>query len=181
MPKLSFVLVVHREQAFLRECADSLLGLDDVELVAIDDASPDHAPAILDELAESDPRVRVHHLADRVGLGAARNLALKLVDGDYVWFVNSTDRLPPGALVAVAHVLRGDAPDLVLLPHSTADALGKRRQGSHSAMLMRIAEQGPGPLARHSGAARLAPYAWNKIFSRALLRDLGVRFGPGRH
>src|SRR5215213_3818070 len=140
MPLLSFVLVVHRTQAFVRECVETLLEGDDVELVVIDDASPDHAPELLDELAQQDPRVRVHHLAERVGPGEARNLALELVEGDYVWFVDATDRLPRGSLVAAAHVLRGHAPDLVLVPHATADVLGKRREGPHAAMLTRIAE-----------------------------------------
>src|SRR5436853_6695792 len=76
MPLLSFVLAVHGEQGYLEECAASILGpgVDDVELVAIDDASPDHAPALLDRLAASDPRVRVEHLAERAGPGPARNL-----------------------------------------------------------------------------------------------------------
>src|SRR5207237_72612 len=53
MPLLSFVLAVHGEQGYLEECAASILGpgVDDLELVAIDDASPDHAPALLDRLA----------------------------------------------------------------------------------------------------------------------------------
>src|SRR5919204_6105280 len=99
---VSFVLVVHREQAYVAECAASVLdrGSGDVQLIAIDDASPDHGPAILDELAQRDPRVRVEHLNERVGLGAARNLALELVEDDYVWFVNATDLLAPDAVPA---------------------------------------------------------------------------------
>ncbi len=180
MPLLSFVLVVHREQAFLQQCVESLLTVDDVELVVIDDASPDHAPGLLDELAERDRRVRVHHLDERVGTGRARNLALDLVAGDHVWFVETKDRLPAGSVVAAMHVLQGHAPDLVLVPHATLDALGRRREGPHAGVLARMAEDGPGPLVRHPRAASLAPHAWNKIFSRALLRELGVRFGDGR-
>src|SRR4051794_32254401 len=107
-PLLTFVLVVHREQAYLRECAVSILGqsFTDVELIAIDDASPDHAPDLLDELADRDPRVRVRHVSTRVGPGQARNLAVADASGDYVWFVDTTDRLPPGSLAAVAGLLR---------------------------------------------------------------------------
>src|SRR5262245_33105443 len=99
-PRLSFVLVVHGEQAYLDECTTSLLGQDvaDVELIAVDDASPDHAPELLDELAARDPRVRVHHLDRRAGLGEGRNLGLREARGDYVWFVQTTDMLRPGAL-----------------------------------------------------------------------------------
>nr|MBA3408297.1 glycosyltransferase [Solirubrobacterales bacterium] len=64
MPTLSFVLVVHREQAHLEGCVASLLDqpFGDVELLAIDDASPDHGPRLLDELAGRHARMRVIHL-----------------------------------------------------------------------------------------------------------------------
>ena len=63
-PRLTFVLVAHREQAFLEPCLASILGQDvrDLEVVAIDDASDDHVPELLDAVAARDPRVRVEHL-----------------------------------------------------------------------------------------------------------------------
>src|SRR4051812_45155552 len=117
-PRLSFVLVVHREQAWIEQCASSLLthAGADVELIAVDDASPDHAPALLDELAEADGRVRVEHLATRAGLGPARNAGLELARGDYVWFVDATDSLPHGALALVMTAVSTD-PDLVVVQH----------------------------------------------------------------
>src|SRR4051794_11066622 len=125
MPKLSFVLVVHREQAYLERFAASVLdqSFADVELVAIDDASPDHGPALLDALAERDPRVRVEHLPERAGLGPGRTHALDLVTGEYVWFANATDTVAPGAPAAVAERLELDAPDVLLVEHEHADRL----------------------------------------------------------
>src|SRR4051812_41209574 len=107
-PLLSFVLVVRREQAYVEECAASLLAADhpDVEVVVIDDASADRSPGLLDALAEGDARLRVRHLDEPVGPGPARDLALEAVEGEYVWFVNPTDLLVPGALAAVAERLR---------------------------------------------------------------------------
>src|SRR4051812_10211456 len=182
MPLLTFVLAVHREQAYLRECAASILDRDgaDVELVAIDDASPDHAPELLDALAEADPRVQVRHLEERVGAGEARNLGLELATGDHVWFVNTTDRLPPGAVDAVADRLRDTEPDVLLLHHSVTGPLGKSRPGPHAKLLERLAAGEPGPLDAHPGAARAAAGAWSKVFSRALLEDGGARSGRGR-
>jgi CDP-glycerol glycerophosphotransferase len=177
------VLAVHGGQAFVEECVASLLGpgADDVEVVAIDDASPDHAPELLDGLARSDARVRVHHAPTRLGPAAARDLGLQLAEGDHVWFVEATDLVPVGALAAVMHALRTDAPDVLLVPHDTADALGRRHEGPRRRALARIAEQGPAPIDRHAAAARLAPDVWNKVFRRAHLHDLGARFGAGAH
>src|SRR5918997_464050 len=132
-PRLSFVLVVHGEQAYLQECTASLLGQDvsDVELIAVDDASPDHWPGLGDDLAAGDPRVRVRHLESRAGLGEGRNLGLAEATGDYVWFVQATDMLESGALPSIVRRLRSGEPDVLVVHHSRTDALGRRRQGPH--------------------------------------------------
>ncbi|MEA2441582.1 MAG: CDP-glycerol glycerophosphotransferase [Thermoleophilaceae bacterium] len=183
MPLLSFVLVVHGEQAYIEECAGSVLdqGFDDLELVVIDDASPDHGPAVLDRLAERDPRVRVEHLDRRIGRGAARNLGLERASGDYVWFLNTTDRLPAGAPARVAGELRKARPDVLLLHHVRVGALGQEQQGPHRKALAKAAEKGPGPLEQHRALAYAAPRAFDKVLRRGLLTETGARFGPAGH
>jgi CDP-glycerol glycerophosphotransferase len=183
MPRLTFALVVHGEQAYLDECTSSLLSQDfvDVELVVVDDASPDHAPELLDELAARDPRVRVRRLEERVGLGAARNLVLEMAEGDYVWFVHTTDLVRPGALAAVARRLRAGEPDVLLVHHVRTDPLGRSRPGPHKRLLSSIADRGTVTLDEEPGVADAAPRAWNKVLRRALLEELGVRFGEHGH
>lgn len=182
MPVLSIVLAVHGEQAFIEECAASVLGQEasaDVELVAIDDASPDHGPAVLDRLAERDPRVRVEHLAECVGRGAARDIGLAKASGEYVWFVNATDRLPAGALANVVARLRETGADLLVVDHVRLGALGREHPGPHRKALANAAEQPPGPFDRHAELAYTAPRVFNKVFRRELIKDL--RFGRGGH
>ncbi|HKH18905.1 MAG TPA: bifunctional glycosyltransferase family 2 protein/CDP-glycerol:glycerophosphate glycerophosphotransferase [Solirubrobacteraceae bacterium] len=182
-PALSFVLVVHREQAYIEQCVASLLGqpFGDVELLAVDDASPDHAPRLLDELAERDARVRVLHLPERIGPGAARNLALEEIAGEHVWFVETTDVVAPGALAEIAERLRASAPDVLLVEHAVRDRLGRSRPGPNRAALAHVAELGPGPLERRAELAGAAPRAWDKVLRRAFLRGLGARFDNGGH
>src|SRR3954454_3042818 len=174
-PRLSFVLVVHREQAWIEQCASSLLAQAgaEVELIAVDDASPDHAPALLDELAAADDRVRVEHLSERIGLGPARTLGLETARGDYVWLVDATDALPRGGLPAVLGAIDA-GPDLVVVHHERTDALGQTSQGSRRGVLTRVAERPAGPLDHSPGLAGFAPHAWNKVFRREFLTGLGV-------
>src|SRR4051812_17332354 len=181
MPLLSFVLAVHGEQAYVAQCAASLLGqgFGDVELIAIDDASPDHAPALLDELAAGDPRVRVRHLERRAGRGAARDLGLEAAEGDYVWFVETTDAVATGALAAVAGRRAAATPDVLVAHHARADLLGRTAPGPHRRLLARVA--GTTTLDRDPALAAAAPRVWDKVLRRELLRELGVRFGPGAH
>jgi CDP-glycerol glycerophosphotransferase len=183
MPRLSLVLVVHREQAYISEFAESVLGqgFEDIELVAIDDAAPGHAPELLDALAERDARVRVHRLPAAVDYAQARNLGLELATGDYVWFVNASDVLPHGALVDVAERLRATTPDVLLVHHRVTDALGRSRPGPKAKLLAAVAAGEPVTLDQRPAIADLAPRGFDKVFRRAHLRELGVQFSPGEH
>src|SRR3954451_4319601 len=120
MPALSLVLVAHREQGHLEDFIAALRGQDltDAEVVAVDDASPDHVPELLDALARDEPRVRVRRLPERAGLGRARDLGLELAEGDHVWFVEATDLLAPGAVAAVVAALRRSSPDVLVVGHT---------------------------------------------------------------
>jgi CDP-glycerol glycerophosphotransferase len=172
MPRLSVILVVHGEQAHLERVTSAALAGDDLELVVVDDASADHGPELLDALAAGDERVRVHHLSERAGLGAARNLALELARGEYVWFVNTSDLpAPAGVLERLAET----APDVLLLGDRIEDAVGRSRRGPHAALVRRLT--GTTTLDDEPGLADAAPRAWDKVLRR---EGLG-RFAAGRH
>ena len=161
--------MVHREQAYLQECVASLLDDPtlDVEVVAIDDAAPGHAPALLD--AVGDPRLRVHHARERLGPGRAHDLGLEQATSDHVWFADPTDRLQPGGLARVLERLRSADPDVLLIGYDRIDAAAKRRSHARTAVDALPLEK----------AAASAPGAFDKIIRRALIED--VRFGAGRH
>src|SRR5947207_10172951 len=96
-PLLSLVLPVHGVARYLPACLDSILAqpgpAGGLEVIAVDDASPDACGAILDRRAAADPRLRVIHLAERVGPGPARMRGLAQARGDYLWFADPDDAL----------------------------------------------------------------------------------------
>ncbi|WP_259311297.1 bifunctional glycosyltransferase family 2 protein/CDP-glycerol:glycerophosphate glycerophosphotransferase [Capillimicrobium parvum] len=183
MIRVSFLLVVHREQAYVAECVRSVLreGGDDVELVAIDDASPDHGPEVLDQLAAEDPRVRVRHLPQRIGLGASRDLALSLARGRHVWCIDTTGALALGGLAPVVDQLDQLDPDVLIVDHDLVTELGAVRPARRGEQLAALAARGPHELAALPAAAALASGAWDKVLRTQLLRDLGMRFGTAGH
>src|SRR5262245_45748500 len=91
VPVLSVIVPVYGVDQYLPECRDSILAEtgDEIELVAVDDCSPDRCGEILAGYAARDPRLRVLTHATNRGLGAARNTGLDHATGDYVWFVDS--------------------------------------------------------------------------------------------
>lgn len=92
-PLLSVIIPVYNTSAFLEKCVNSVLKQNvDMEIILIDDGSPDDAPALCDRLALGDPRIIVIH-QNNAGLSSARNKALDICKGKYITFVDSDDEL----------------------------------------------------------------------------------------
>lgn len=90
--KISVIVPVYKVEAFLERCVKSILNQSytDLEVVLIDDGSPDNCPIICDSLAERDDRIIVVHQNNK-GLAGARNTGLEYATGEYVGFVDSDD------------------------------------------------------------------------------------------
>ena len=112
MPAISVIVPVSRAEAFLKTCTDSILGqtFGDLELLLVDDGSPDRSGALCDAIAAADSRVRVFH-RENGGVSAARNLALEKAEGEYVYFVDSDDWIAPDTLETLYTALRESGAD----------------------------------------------------------------------
>ncbi|TVL89112.1 bifunctional glycosyltransferase/CDP-glycerol:glycerophosphate glycerophosphotransferase [Streptomyces sp. SAJ15] len=120
MPRFSIIVAAYRVQGFLRACLDSVLtqSFRDIEVVAVDDRSPDHCGAIIDEYAARDERVVPTHLEVNQGPGRARNAGVARATGDYLLFLDGDDTLAPGTLRGLADRLALTAdPDILYFDH----------------------------------------------------------------
>ena len=92
MPKISVIIPVYKVEEYLKRCVDSVIGqtLRDIEIILVDDGSPDNCPAICDEYAKKDDRVRVIHKKNG-GLSDARNAGIDIAKGEFLGFVDSDD------------------------------------------------------------------------------------------
>jgi len=214
MPLISVVIPVHGVEDYLDRCLDSVLGPADpaacgdpadlaacggdavpVEVIAVDDASPDRCGAIL--AARQDPRLRVLTTPVAGGPGAARDLGAKEAAGEYVWFVDGDDELAEGALTAVAEALRELRPDVLVIdyenlypdgttspsdgaPYLRGRAVEPLRGSTAQPLRGGVAEPlraEAGPLAADPGLIHLPMTAWSKVFRRDFLAGLGISFG----
>ncbi len=91
-PKVSVIVPIYNVEPYLRKCVDSILAqtLKELEIILVDDGSTDNGPAICDEYATFDSRVKVIHKING-GLSAARNAGMKIMTGEYVGFVDGDD------------------------------------------------------------------------------------------
>ena len=92
MKKISVIVPVYKTESYLKKCVDSILAstYENIEVILVDDGSPDNSGAICDGYAEKDTRVRVIH-KENGGLSSARNAGLDIATGDYITFVDSDD------------------------------------------------------------------------------------------
>lgn len=93
---ISVIIPIYNVESYLRKCLDSVINqtYSNLEIILIDDGSPDNCGSICDEYAEKDSRIMVIHKAN-AGVGAARNDGLDMVTGDWITFVDSDDWIEP--------------------------------------------------------------------------------------
>lgn len=92
MPKFSIIVPIFKVEQYLERCIDSLVNqtLKDIEIILVDDGSPDRCPEICDNYAKQDRRIKVIHKKNG-GVSAARNDGLALAKGEWVIFCDSDD------------------------------------------------------------------------------------------
>ena len=176
-PPLSIILPIYNVEEYLEECLDSILGqsFSDYELLVVDDGSPDGSRAIAERYAASDARLRII-TRENGGLGAARNTGVREATGDLLTFVDSDDKLPPGALEALVTTARSSDADIVCgsvlrfadareWPPTWVDEVhAERRTGIRAEDFL--------PLLRNL-------YTWNKVFRRDFWDECGLWFREG--
>ncbi|WP_217166899.1 bifunctional glycosyltransferase family 2 protein/CDP-glycerol:glycerophosphate glycerophosphotransferase [Streptomyces sp. AC512_CC834] len=181
MPRFSVIVPAYQVQAYLHACLESVLSQSypDLEVIVVDDCSPDACGAIADEFAARDPRVRAVHLPDNQGLGPARNAGLERASGDYLVFLDGDDTLTPGALGAVADRIKETGePDVLVYDYARTYWTGETVRNQAAAHLT---EQGPAPfrLTDRPGLLNLLMVAWNKAVRREFAEREGFAFPPG--
>ncbi len=130
-PKVSVIIPVYNVEKWLPDCLNSVLAqtLTDLEILCIDDASPDNSGRILDEYAGRDSRFRVFHLEKNQKQGHGRNLGLKEARGKYVYFLDSDDMIAPESMEELYLLCERDHLDGVFFDSQAVyenDALSKQ-------------------------------------------------------
>ena len=115
MPLISIIVPVYKVEPYLRECLDSIVNQTyrNLEIILVDDGSPDRSGDICDEYAAADKRITVIHQENK-GVSEARNAALDIARGDYIQFVDSDDRIEKNACETVLHIAEEQHADIVV-------------------------------------------------------------------
>ena len=112
---ISIIVPIYGVEKYIKKCVDSILSqtYNEIEVILVDDGSPDRCPSICDEYAKKDSRVRVIHKKNG-GLVSARQAGLKVARGDYIGFVDGDDWIEPNMYQEVATIIERFCPDMVV-------------------------------------------------------------------
>jgi glycosyltransferase EpsJ len=178
-PQVSIVIPVYKNEESIRTCLDSVLTqtLSDLQVVVIDDGSPDACGAILEQYAKSDPRVLVLHQPN-LGQNAARNAGVAAATGEYLGFVDGDDYVESTMYEYMLDIAKKHQTDIVNCGVWREDRAGNRSLLENS--FQKNVVLGPkdirpliGPMI---GQARDFWFLWRNLYRREFFDSLATPF-----
>lgn len=180
MNKISVIVPCYKVEGYLPKCVESIMGqtYKDLEIILVDDGSPDSCPQICDEFARKDSRIKVIH-KENGGLSSARNAGLDIATGDYIAFVDSDDWLELDMYEVLVSAISETNSDIATCdPYFCKYGTESRITISHNTgnrvviednndIFLHILE--PKPLLRFE--------VWNKLFTRSLIGKTRFKVG----
>lgn len=137
-PLISVIVPIYKVESFLSECIESIINqtYKNLEIILVDDGSPDNCGSICDEYAQKDDRIKVIHKPNG-GLSDARNAGLKIFTGEYLVFVDSDDFMPKDAIEYMHNLSIDNDADLVIggtekFDENTCEVIWSTYNGSES-------------------------------------------------
>lgn len=179
-PLISVIVPVYRVEKYLERCVKSILSqtYKNLEVILVDDGSPDQCPAICDACAEKDARVKVIHQENK-GLSGARNAGIDAASGEYLAFVDSDDYVSPHFIEELYQLLQDTGCAIGQCRFSYVKGDGLVEEGDSAFCIYRgesLMEQLYGPEEK----ATCFVVAWNKLYRAELFKETGIRYPEGR-
>lgn len=178
---ISIIVPIYNVERYLPKCIESLMAQTyaDIEIILVDDGSPDGCPAICDKYARKDERIVVIHQKNS-GVSAARNAGLDIAHGEYIGFVDPDDWVAPEMYEGMLAAMHQEQTDMAICGYDYYDEAGnvdeKRRYPvkpneliTQKEVMHRFADMPPS--IRHG--------VWNKLFKNNLLHTM--KFIEGLH
>lgn len=174
-PLVSIIIGMYKGEKHIKECIESVLDQDysNIEVLLIDDGSPDKCGEIADNYKKNDPRVKVVHQKN-AGVSISRNVGLDLSKGEYICIIDQDDVISKNYVSYFYGLIVDNDADIALTP--TADKFfgTLNEDNSQDEVVVWSGERTAVEMLYHK--IIIAP--WNKMISKKLLDDNNVRFNP---
>ena len=178
MEKLISVIVpIYKVEDYLKKCVDSIRNqtYQNLEIILVDDGSPDKCPQMCDEFAKEDKRIKVIHRKNG-GLSAARNSGLEIANGEYIGFVDSDDYIHSRMYEILVERLEKNNADLAVSRVQDVFEIGEEKKltGEEKVEIMTNVEALKSIYGEWGTDMKVA---WNKLYKREIFNELRYKEG----
>lgn len=174
-PLVSVIVPIYKIDRYVGVCIESILNqtYNNLEIILVDDGSPDRCPEICDLYASKDSRIKVIH-KENGGLVSARKAGLKVASGSYIGYVDGDDWVGPGFIHSLYCSIKESNADIAIagfsrdLFNSTKNILNAIPSGVYEGEALESVKKQMisfGPFYRHG----ITTYLWNKLFKREVI------------
>lgn len=183
---ISIVIPVYGVEKYLDKCVESVIKqtYHNIEVILVDDGSPDACPEMCDRWAKKDPRIKVIHQRN-MGLGPARNTGIDAAQGEYIGFVDSDDWIQPEMYQRLVEEAQKSTADIVIGGHRDVAGLVTMAVHPHPLSSQCLSSEkeidacrkrlfGHAPWERETEAFPVM--VWSSLYRRELLVSKGIRF-----
>lgn len=186
-PLVTLVLPIYKVEPYLNRCISSVVSqtYQNLEILLIDDGSPDKCPEMCDEWAKKDERIKVIHKQNE-GLGMARNTGIDYATGEYLFFIDSDDFIAPDLVECCINTKNETNADAVVYGYSLV--------GENERITEEIVPKLPqkvvcgqdvkqivipclaGPVLKDKKIYHIASSAWSLMYSAKIIKNSGFKF-----
>lgn len=174
---ISVIVPIYKVEKYLKRCVDSIINqtYKNLEILLVDDGSPDNSGKICDEYEKIDKRIKVIHKANG-GLSDARNSALKIAKGDYIGFVDSDDYIKEDMFETLYKLSEENNADISIVSYyeMIEDRIISVRKSKEIQVMDKIEA-----IKELLLDTKIQSYAWNKLFKKELFQ--GTEFPTGKN
>ncbi len=174
---VSIIIPVYNVEKYLRRCLDSVINqtYQNLEIIIINDGSPDHSQVIIDEYAAQDGRI-IALIQENRTLGIARNAGLKIARGDYLAFVDSDDYLEADCIATMIHNARLTQADIVVANNKTSGKKLKNARELHEHVLTCQEMSEPSWRFDYFIDPAYGITVWAKLYKHDFIKSAGILF-----
>lgn len=158
-PLVSVIVPVYKVEDYLDECVESIVNqtYSNIEIILVDDGSPDKCPQMCDKWAAKDERIKVIH-KHNAGVSSARNEGLKAATGEWIWFVDSDDTVETTSIQETLKYT--GAFDLIVFNSKIDDEYTKDK----------------GFFDKYYFKYKFGFESWNKLYKKSIINDNNLSF-----
>lgn len=178
LPIISVIIPVYNVEEYLGKCLDSVINqtYTNLEIICIDDGSPDNCGAILDEYAKKDSRIIVIH-QENAGVSSARNRGLDIAKGEYIAFADADDWLEPACYELAVKEFENDSDiDLVSWGVNIISLRQDKNNEYQSTKKWYTYPFSGKQKLTENLCSRMSSVPWRVLFKSQYLKELNLRF-----